>query len=480
MKAKRLFVTLCAAGLAGGCAVGPNYHPPRTEAPADWSESMLGGTTNSAVQIVQWWKTFNDPELNSLIERAVAANYDLRIAEAQLLQARALRSGAVWAFTPTINGSASFMDRQQSRNAQSFIGSNQVFQTHLYDANFDASWEIDVFGGLRRQYQQAAAQYDSVEEQRRDVLISVLAEVARNYVDVRGLQQRVAIAQKNIVAQQESVDLTRTRYNSGLASELDVQQAEVLLATSQADMPTLETALKQTIHQLSVLVGRQPGALLEELSATAPIPGIPPSVPVGLPSDLLRRRPDVRSAERQLAAATANIGVQTAELFPKFFLLGIGGYQTVSATSWFSPGSQYWSAGPTVTWRLLDFGRIQAQIKAADAQTKQALAVYEQTVLVSFQDVENALVAYSNEQLRYRSLTKAVAANRRAVDLANDLYTKGLGDFLNVLVTERSLYQVEDQQADSERTVTDNLVALYKALGGGWEDKPGAAAVSTN
>jgi len=455
--------------LAAGCAVGPDYHPPKTKAPTNWSEAQLGGATNSAVQTVEWWKTFNDPELNSLIERAVAANYDLRIAEAQLLQARALRSGAVWAFTPSITGSASYTDRQTSRNAQTFVASNQVFETHLYDASFDASWEIDVFGGLRRQLQQATAQYASVEEQRRFVLISVMAEVARNYVDVRGFQKRININHENIIAQQESVEITRARFNAGLTSELDVKQAEVLLATTRAQLPTLETALRQTVHQLSVLIGREPGALLDELAATAPIPAPPPEVPVGLPSELLRRRPDVHAAERDLAAATANVGVQTAELFPKFFLLGLGGYQTVSMTSWISPGSQYWSAGPTMTWRLLDFGRIRAQIKAADAQTKQALAVYEKTVLIAFQDVENALVAYGNEQVRYRALADAVAANRRAMELASELYTKGLGDYLNVLVTQRALFDVEDQLADSQRTVTANLVALYKALGGGWE-----------
>jgi outer membrane protein, multidrug efflux system len=475
MKTQRLSIVLLAAILAAGCAVGPDYHAPQTKAPGTWSEAPLGGATNAPVQFTDWWKTFHDPELDSLIARAVKANYDLRIAEAQLLQARALRSGVVWQFTPTINGSASFMDQQRSRNAQTGATSNMVLQTHLYDANFDASWEIDIFGGLRRQLEQANAQFASVEDQRRAVLVSVLAEVARNYVDVRGLQQRVEINRKNIVAQQESVEITRARFHAGLTSELDVKQAEVLLATTRAQLPTLETSLQQTVHQLSVLIGRAPGALLEELSATGPVPAPPPEVPVGLPSDLLRRRPDVRAAENDLHAANANIGVQTAELFPKFYLLGLGGYSTISASSWISPGSQYWSAGPTMTWRLLDFGRIRAQIKAADAQTQQALAVYEKTVITAFQDVEDALVAYHNEQVRYRALTEAVQANRRALELASELYQKGLGDYLNVLVTQRALFEVEDQLADSQRTVTANLVALYKALGGGWEKQPAAA-----
>jgi multidrug efflux system outer membrane protein len=455
--------------LLTGCAVGPDYHPPQTKAPGNWSEPQRGGATNAPVQFTDWWKTFNDPELNSLIERAVKANYDLRIAEAQLLQARALRSGVAAEFLPTINSSASFKDKQQSKNAQSFVGTGQKLQTHLYDAGFDASWEIDIFGSLRRQLQQANALYASVEDHRRAVLVSVLAEVARNYVDVRGLQLRIDINRKNIVAQQEAVGITRARFNAGLTSELDVKQAEVLLAATRAQLPTFETALRQTVHQLSVLIGREPGALLDELAATAPVPTPPPDVPVGLPSELLRRRPDVRAAEHDLAAATANIGVQTAELFPKFYLLGLGGYSTISASSWISPGSQYWTAGPTMTWRVLDFGRIRAQIKAADAQTKGALAAYEKAVVTAFQDVENALVAYNNEQVRYRALADAVEANRRALALATELYKKGLGDYLNVLVTQRALFDIEDQLADSQRTVTANLVALYKALGGGWE-----------
>jgi multidrug efflux system outer membrane protein len=472
MSSTRRYLALSAIALASGCAVGPDYHPPQTTAPRNWSEAQVGGTTNATVSAVEWWKNFNDPELNSLIERAVKANYDLRIAEAQLLQARALRSGALWAFTPSMTGSGSFADRQQSRNVQTGRNSNSVVRTHLYDANFDASWEIDIFGGLRRQLEQAIAQYQSVENQRRAVLVSVLAEIARNYADVRGLQQRIDINRRNAIAQQEILDVTRTKFNAGLTSELDVRQAEVLLANVRAELPTLETALKQTVHQLSVLIGRPPGALLEELSATAPVPAPPPVVPVGLPSELLRRRPDVRAAENDLHAANANIGVQTAELFPKFYLLGLGGYQSISFSSWITPSSQYWTAGPTMTWRLLDFGRIHAQIKAADAQTQQALAVYEKTVLTAFQEVEDALVAYGNEQLRHQALDDAVRANRRALDLAKELYTKGLGDYLNVLVTEGSLFNVEDQLATSQVTVTDNLVALYKALGGGWENIP--------
>src|SRR5262245_8521849 len=447
--------------LLSGCAVGPNYYPPRTAAPANWSEAQLGGTTNSGLQVVEWWKTFNDPQLDSLVERAVEANHDLRIAEGRLREARALRSGAIWDFGPTINASGSYANQRRSENAETSTAPNQRLNTDLYDAHFDSIWKIYVFGGKRRALESATAQFMAVAEDRRDVLVSVLAEVTRNYVEVRGLQQRLAITRKNIKAQSEAVEITRARFNAGLTSELDVKQAEALVATTQSQLPTMETALKQTVHRLDVLLGRHPGALIAELSADEPIPATPPTIPVGLPSDLLRRRPDVRRAERQLASATANIGVETAELFPKFSLLGLAGFQSLSTRDWFTGGSRYWSAGPTVTWRLLDFGRIRAQIKAANARQEQALAAYERTVLISFEDVENALVAHANEQVRYGSLKESVAANRGALALANELYTKGLGDFLSVLEAERSLYQAEDQLVDSQRTVTQNLVALY-------------------
>ncbi|HUJ10256.1 MAG TPA: efflux transporter outer membrane subunit [Verrucomicrobiae bacterium] len=473
MNNRGLVLLLLVAGLSASCAVGPDYHPPKVQVPAHWSEAQVGGATNAAVQVVDWWKTFNDPELNSLVRRAVVANHDLRIAEGLLREARALRSGALWDLGPTINAGAGYTDARQTPNSLPFKGSltnfTYLFHTDLYDAHFDASWEIDLFGGKRRALQEANALVASVEENRRDVLVSVLAEVARNYLEVRNSQQRLAIARKNIAAQQDAADIARARFKSGLSSELDVRQAEALLATTKSQVPAIETALKQSIHRLGVLTGLQPDALSGELSEPQPVPAPPPQVPVGLPSDLLRRRPDVRRAERQLAAATANIGVQTAELFPKFSLTGVGGFQSFSAADWFSGGSKYWSAGPSVTWRILDYGRVRSQIKAASAQADQSLAAYEKTVLLALEDVENALVAYSNEQAHYRALSDAVTANRHSLDLANERYRSGLIDFLNVLDAERSLYQTEDQLANSQGAVSISLVALYKALGGGWQ-----------
>ena len=466
MNSKLTLVLPVVTGILAGCAVGPNYQPPKSTTPASWSETQLGGATNSMPPVTEWWKTFNDPVLNSLISRAVTNNLDLRIAEGRLREVRAIRAGAYWNLAPTITGAGGYHDQQESKNAP-YVA--PPFHTDLYDAHFDASWEIDIFGGLRREVQEANALFQTVEEDRHAVLVSTLAEVARNYIEVRGYQRRYTIATDNIKAQTEAVEIARARFNAGLTSELDVKQAEALLATTRSQLPALETSAKQGIHQLGVLLGQPPGALLAELTGSAPVPVTPPVVPVGLPSELLRRRPDVRRAERQLAADTAVIGVATAELFPKFALLGTGGLQSLSAGNWLTGGSKYWTAGPTMTWRIFDLGHVHSQIRAANAHAEQTLAAYEKTVLVAFNDVEDALVAYANEQVRQRALAEAVAANRRALELANELYTKGLGNFLNVLDAERSLYQTTDQLADSERAVADNLVALYKALGGGWE-----------
>jgi len=469
MKSKLPLVLPLVAGFLAGCAVGPNYQPPKSTAPARWSATQLGGATNAAPPASEWWKTFNDPVLDSLIRRASKANLDLRIAEGRLREARALRAGAYWDLAPTITTAGSYLDNQQSKHALPFMPTNYKYHTDLYDAHFDATWEIDIFGGLRREVQEANALFQTVEEDRHAVLVSTLAEVARNYIEVRGNQQRHAIAVDNIKAQTEAAEITSARFKAGLTSELDVKQAEALLATTRAQLPALDTATRQGIHQLGVLLGQPPGAMRAELAVTTPVPVTPPVVPVGLPSELLRRRPDVRRAERQLAADTAMIGVATAELFPKFSLLGTGGLQSLSAGNFFGGGSKYWTAGPTMTWRIFDLGHVHSQIRAANAHAEQTLAAYEKTVLMAFADVENALVAYANEQVRQTALAEAVAANRRALELANELYTKGLGNFLNVLDAERSLYQTTDQLADSQRAVADNLVALYKALGGGWE-----------
>ncbi len=458
------------AGLAGvlaGCSVGPNYHRPSVALPANWAEAGPGGTTNAGSHLAQWWKVFQDPVLNSLITRAVKSNYTLKAAEARVRAARALRGAALAAFLPTIDANGTYTVARRSASGLSFRVN--TLDTETYQAGFDASWEIDVFGGERRALQEANATLQSIEDDRRDVLVSLLAEVARSYVGLRGTQKRLAIARQNIDAEQETVNITQLRFAQGLASELDVSQAKALLATTRAQVPALVTALKQSSHQLSVLLGQPPGALDSLFTNSAPIPPTPPEVPVGLPSQLLLRRPDVRSSERQLAAATAAIGVAEAELFPKFSLLGNAGYQSLKLGSLISPASEFWSAGPSVTWRLLEYPRLRAEVKSQSAQAQQALAQFNQTVLTALQDVEDQLVAYAQEKQRYLALDEAVAESRQALDLSRRLYTEGVGEFLNVLEAERSLYQAEDALVQSQDSVSVDLVALYKALGGGWE-----------
>jgi outer membrane protein, multidrug efflux system len=463
-----------------GCTVGPNYRRPDVQVPATWSAGSDADVTAPPRNITRWWKTFNDPELDGLIERAVQSNLDLRLAEARLREARALRGLAASDLGPSINVSGSYTRNRQSENvspaqAGSLNGSSATggapsgtLKQDLFQAGFDASWEIDLFGGVRRSIEAADADVAASVEDLRDVLVTLLSEVARNYVEVRGFQQRIAIAEDNIRSQQETLELTRVRFDAGLTSQLDVVQAASQLATTQSQMPTLDATLKHSIHRLSVLLGLAPGALLSELSQASPIPPVPPVVPVGLPADLLRRRPDVRRAERQIAAATARIGIAVADLFPKLSLTGTLGLQSNLLADLPLGSSRFWSVGPTLSWPIFDAGRIRANIQVQNVREEQRLTQYEQVVLTALEDVENALVAYSREQTRRSRLAEAVEANQRAVELANELYTRGLGDFLNVLESQGSLFASQSDFAQSEVTMSSNLVALYKALGGGW------------
>lgn len=464
---------------------------------------MAGGLSNDPAEVSRWWTAFNDPTLDSLIELAVAANHDLRIAQARLRQSRAQRDAATAGFWPTLDTSASFTRLRISDNTSiaslasgltggptggstsgsvatssssgvsgasgsSGLPAGFPLESNLFQAGFDASWEIDVFGGKRRALEATTADLDADLDALHATRVSLLAEVARNYIELRGLQQRLAVTRKTIDSQRETLDLTRGQFESDLASELDVSQAEALLAGTQSQSPALEAAIRQTIHQLSVLLGQPPGALNEELSPEASWPDGPPDVPMGLPSDLLRRRPDVRQAERQLASATAQIGVQVAELFPKFSLTGAIGFQSEDLGNWFTGGSQYWSFGPAVRWRIFDAGRIQAQIHARMAMRDEALARYEKTVLTSLQEVEDAIATYAAEQIRRDALHRQVESSLRALEIATSRHEQGVGSFLEVLASQRTLYQAQDQLAQSETNIRGDLITLYKALGGGW------------
>lgn len=478
MKLNHLLSAALVTALVGGCAVGPNYHKPTTAAPSKWGEPMAGGETNGPAVAI-WWKNFQDPELDSLVDRAVRSNLDLRIAQARVREARAeygIAYGGLW---PTVDGSSSYARTRLSQHLPVLgnlpLPPNMPFENNLYQAGFDASWEIDVFGGKRRAVESAKARVAAAQFGQQDTLVTLLGEVARNYVEARGYQRQIEIAHENIEAQEHVLVITQNRYTNGLANNLDVQQASTLLATTRATVPALESALAASVHRLSVLLGQPPEALQTELATVKPIPAAPPVVPVGLPSDLLLRRPDVAQAERQLAATTAEIGVAKADLFPKFYLTGAAGYTSVNAHDWFAGGSSLWSVGPTVEWNIFDAGRIRSNIKLQNARQEEALANYEQTTLSAFEDVENALVAYAKEQQRRSALEDAVKSSQESLRLANQLYSNGLTDFINVLDAERSLYQAQDALVQSDRTVSTDVIALYKSLGGGWEIQPSLA-----
>lgn len=455
--------------LVSGCAVGPNYHPPKISAPAQWSSPLAGGETNGPAALADWWKNFGDPHLDSLVSLAVRSNLDLRIAEARVREARAAREVVAGGLWPALGGSAAYSRNRWAQHSFPPIPPGVPLDYNLYNAGFDAAWELDLFGGTRRAVEAANAEVGAAEFSRRDVLVTLLAEVARNYIETRGYQQRLAITRQNIQVQTQILDLTRNRFQHGLSSDLDVQQATALLNTTEAEVPSLETGLRQSIYALAVLLGQPPGALLDELSAAKPIPVTPPTVPVGLPSTLLERRPDVQRAERELAAATARIGVAEADLFPKFSLTGVLGLESESAGNWFDYASRYWSAGPTLQWNLFAAGRIRANIRVQTARQEQALDAYQKTVLTALADAENALTAYAQEQVRRESLARSAQANQQALELSKQLYTSGLADFLRVLDAERSLYAAQDALVQSEQTISLDLVQLYKALGGGWQ-----------
>ncbi len=460
-----------------GCAVGPDYHPPKTEVPPDWDGQAAvtpahpSKTTTNPVTLVEWWNAFNDPTLSSLMEMAMRANLDVRQAEARIRQARAARGVAGAPLWPQVDASAIY---QRSQGSSETGGGGAIATAgglrELFQAGLDASWELDIFGGTRRGIEAATADLKAAVEDRRDVLITLAGDVGTNYLNLRGFQQQIAIAQKNLAAQKKTADITHRRFEAGFVSRLDVANADAQVATTEAQIPILESSARAAIYSLGVLLGREPAALAKELSKESPIPPTPPEVPVGLPSDLVRRRPDIRRAEAQVHAATARIGVATADLFPRFFLTGSFGFSSNDLTRLGNlSNSKFWSFGPSVTWPVFAGGRIRANIEVQNALEEQALVTYQKTVLTALQDVETALVAYAKEQEHRKSLAAAVASNRQAVDLAMKLYVAGKTDFLNVLNAQRSLFVTEDALTQSTRTLGTNLIALYKALGGGWE-----------
>ncbi len=461
-----LLVLVAGLGLGACAAVGPDYAPPPDDSPTAWHTVLQDGLSEAApdpLTLSRWWSTLDDPDLSRFIERAVLGNRDLAEAQARVREARARRGISQAGLFPTVDASGAVTRSRSSENA----GSGET--GNFYSAGFDAGWELDIFGGLRRAIEAAEMDLQASQQDLNDVMVSLLAEVALNYVEARTFQARLGVAEANVVAQEETFDLTRSRFYAGLSDELAVQQSLFNLETTRSQIPRLRTGLEAAKNRLAVLLGEKPGAVHAELAERRPIPLTPLEIAVGVPADTLRRRPDVRRAERSLAAQTARIGVATAELYPKFTLAGGIGLESVSGGDWLEYGSRTWRLGPGVVWNVFDAGAIRRNIEVQSALQEQALFRYETALLSALEEVENALVAYAEEQFRREALKRATEAAAKAVQLAQDQYKAGLVDFSDVLVAQRSLLSLEDELAISEGTVTGNLVRLYKALGGGWQ-----------
>lgn len=445
-----------------GCTVGPDYTPPALDTvPAEWSAAPAGGDADPTAELAVWWERFGDPQLTALVQRAVRGNLDLRVAEARVAEARALRGIRAAQLWPQLDAGG--------RLAPAAGNTQAVFLAAL-----DAIWEIDVFGGVRRSVEAADADIEASVEARRAVLLDLTGAVAATYIELRGLQGRIAAVRGNLEAQRSTMELTQAQRNVGLASDLDVDRARALVFATAAELPPLETALDANRFRLAVLMGQPPAALDAELTPSAPIPSAPTAVVAGVPAELLRRRPDLGQAERELAAATARIGEATADLYPRFTLTGSVGLRSDEVMDLVQGRYNFATGGPSVIWPIFAGGRIISNIDAQDARTAQALARYEQTVLLAFEQVETALTRYFREQVRREALRQAVEANRDAAVLARRLHANGLIEFLDVLIAERSLLESEDRLVASETAVSTSLVALYVSLGGGW---PAAEAV---
>jgi multidrug efflux system outer membrane protein len=437
-------------------------------APADFtSGAQTDFTTNQ--QVTNWWRGFGDAELVQLVNQAVASNLDLRMATANLLQARALRLGAKADFLPVVDGVAGYSNNVYSE-PQLFNFSGTPRRQQLYDAGFDATWELDIFGRLRRAYQASTASMEAAAAMRHDVQISLVSEVGRNYFELRGAQNELSVLRGNADNQRETLKITLARLDAGRGTELDVARARAQLNNTMAEIPPMEAAVAHAIHRLGVLTGQQPEALVDELRTPQPMPALPSLVAIGNPAQLLRRRPDIRAAERNLAAASAGIGVAVADLFPRVTFNGAIGLEAESFSGLGKPGSDMRSFGPAITWAALDYGHVRSRIKAAGAVADAQIAQYQKTVLTSLEETENALVDFGRTRARREFLAESVKASQAAANLAHTQFDNGATDFLTVLDAERVLLESQDQLAQTETQTAIALVAVYKSLAGGWEE----------
>ena len=453
-------LTIVAIAPGAACGVRRPYQPPVPIAPETWSVPITESA--DAESLSRWWETFDDEQLTALVRRAVESSLDVRTAMSRVREARAATRSTRTQLWPTadVGGSA----RASGNGNEAGVGG----VTGLYTLSIDASWEIDAFGAIRSTLDAASATADARAADLQDVLITLTADVALNYIDIRSLQRRLEIARSNVDLQQETLELTQFRAQAGLATDLDVQQALSNVESTRAQIASLDGQVGQSIHGMAILLGQPPAELNAEFAAPAPIPEAPIETTLGLPADALRRRPDVRSAERQLAAQFAQMNVARADLYPSFTLAGSIGLESLSLVTLLVPGAQFWNAGPTVSTRLFDRRQLRENLVVQSERQEQAARSYETAVLRALQEVEDSLTALAQEQVRRGHLAAAANAAQQAADLSLQLYNAGLRDFRDVLDAQRSLLNLQDSLASSDTAVSGDLVRLFKALGGGW------------
>lgn len=461
------------AGLVAltGCTVGPDYKPPQADMNAEFHQlrQEAGLTAGKPAQLAHWWTTLGDPALNSLIDQAVGQNLDLRDAASRLRQARALRNSASGQRFPTLNANGSAQRSRASENATPKAARGGDLTSNMYSAGFDAGWELDLFGGIARSVEAAEADVGAAADYRRDVMVSVLAEVALNYVEARSFQDRLAIARENLDSQTETFNIIQSRHAAGLTQDIDLERARSNMENTRSRIPELSTQLTRAKNRLATLLGDKPGALDTVFDKSAPVPDPPVEVAIGVPADLLRRRPDIRRAERVLAAETARVGVATAELYPKLRLTGSVGLESLTSGNLFETASRTFGIGSIVDWPLFSGGQIRSRIQAQSEVQQQAYIGWQSAVLAALEDVDNAVTAYANEQIRHASLQRSAKSAAHAATLARSRYDSGVADFIEVLDAERERLSAQDALAASNAEVTTDLIRLYKALGGGWQ-----------
>ena len=479
IRAQRVAAAL-AAGMLAGCAVGPNYHTPHIATPERFDAAAEGAVEPAAapaIEFASWWHALEDPELDSLVERALSGNPDLAIALERLQAARTFEAAVIGTVLPEAQasigaGRGTGSDLTRSRASGALVSAdNGAGYEHINAVGgFDAVWELDLFGKYRREIEAARYDTQATRAARNAVLVSVISDVARAYVDLRGLQVRASVLHAAIDVLRESLRIVSIRYQRGITNELDVTLATRELATLEAQAAPLDAEVRAAEYTIATLIGAYPEELVHELSAGGLVPAVPGAVDAGLPLDLLKRRPDVQEAERELAGATARIGVATADLFPSLALTGAVGYQRQSVGGLPALGQHIWSAGPAAAWPLLDFGALDARVEVADLQTRALLVHYKQTIQAAVRDVDTSLGAYAAEQLSLGKLGTALVASQRAVTLANERYERGLTDFLNVVDAQRQEYVIQDEYAGVQVAAAERFIALYRSLGGGWEN----------